>query len=139
MARFYPEQPLTSCHALLRSGDLVLLVKRARPPFIGHWSLPGGSVELGETVEQALRREIMEETELEAESLRFLGYSDAIDHDAEGRIQLHYIMLYFEGTVRGGSASPGDDASEVRWMSPEEIRREPVTDSVLRCLAWVGL
>lgn len=139
MARFYPQMPLTSCHALIRSGDRVLLVRRARPPFAGYWSLPGGSVELGETVEEALQREIREETSLKAESLRFLGYADAIERDSDGGIQLHYIILYFEATVQDDTAQPGDDAADVRWMSPEEARRKPVTDSVLRCLAWVGI
>lgn len=139
MARFYPQMPLTSCHALIRSGDRVLLVKRARPPFEGYWSLPGGSVELGETVEQALHREIGEETSLQVESLRFLGYADAIEWDADGKVRLHYIMLYFEAAVRDESARPGDDASDLRWVSPDEARRELVTDSVLRCLAWVGI
>ncbi|HWI65459.1 MAG TPA: NUDIX hydrolase [Symbiobacteriaceae bacterium] len=139
MAREYPEHPLPSCHALVRDGERILLVQRGRPPFVGYWSLPGGGVELGETVEAAVVRELAEETGLHVQVTRFLGYADAIDRDEQDRVRRHYVILYVEAEVAGGQLHAGDDASSVRWMTVEEARRLPLTDSVERCLAWCGL
>lgn len=139
MARTYPAQPMISCHGLIRKGGQVLLVRRARPPFTGYWSLPGGTVELGETAEGALAREIREETSLTMLSGRLLGYADTIDRDDRQAVRLHYLILYFEVTVAEATAHPGDDADLVAWMEPAQIRGLPHTDSVDRCLHWVGI
>lgn len=139
MAREYPDQPLPSCHALVRDGDRILLVKRARPPFAGYWSLPGGGIELGETVESAVLREVAEETGLQVSITRFLGYADAVQKDEQNRVRWHYVILYVEAGVVGGQLKPGDDAGDARWAEAAEVRRLQVTDSVERCLTWVGL
>jgi len=139
MARAYTDLPLASCHALVRSGDRILLVQRKRPPFQGHWSLPGGGVELGETVVMALQREVLEETGLHVSVGRLLGYMDGIDRDDDGRVRYHYVMLYFEAQVVGGSLSPADDAAAVRWVTVAEARALPLTDAVERCITWVNL
>lgn len=139
MAREYPEHPLPSCHALVRRDNQVLLVQRARAPFAGYYSLPGGAVEVGETVEQALVREVREETGLTVSITRFLGYANAIDRDGSDRVRWHYVIFYFEAEVVGGNEHPADDAADVRWMTVNEARRYPLTDSVERCLGWVGL
>lgn len=139
MARAYPAHPLPSCHALVRDGDRILLVRRARPPLVGQWGLPGGGVELGETVEQAVVREVREETGLQVEVSRFLGYVDAIERDDAQRVRYHYVISYFEAAVRGGELRAGDDASDVRWVTAAEARQMPLTDAVERCLTWCGL
>lgn len=139
MARTYMDFPLPSCHALIRDGDRILLIERGRPPFQGYWSLPGGGVELGETVEQALQREVREETGLAVRVRRFLGYADAIDHDEAGRVRYHYVIMYFEAEVRGGRLVPADDAAEARWLTLSEARALPLTDAVERSFAWAGL
>lgn len=131
--------PLPSCHALIQEADRFLLVQRARPPLAGHWGLPGGGVELGETVEQALLREVREETGLTVALDRFLGYADAIEHDEQGRVRYHYVILYFLAHPTGGELAAADDAAAVRWVTPEESRRLPLTDAVDRCLRWAGL
>ncbi|MFZ5816536.1 MAG: NUDIX hydrolase [Bacillota bacterium] len=138
MARAYAGVPLPSCHALVREGERILLVKRARPPHVGCWSLPGGGVELGERVEEALQREVLEETGLEISVGRLLGYADAIDRDAEGRVRYHYVILYFEAKVEGGRLAPADDAAAVRWVTVAEARSLPLTDSVERAITWSG-
>lgn len=139
MARAYPPYPAPSCHALVRQGEQILLVRRGHPPFQGCWSLPGGSVELGERVEEALIREVREETGLEVAVSRFLGYADGIQHDSAGQVQYHHVMLYFEVRPVGGQLRAGDDAAEAAWIAPAEVERLPLTDAVERCLRWSGL
>lgn len=139
MARAYPAHPLSSCHALVRNGDRILLVQRARPPLQGCWGLPGGGVELGETVEEAVVREVREETGLQVEVSRFLGYANAIDRDEADRVRYHYVILYFEVHVTGGLLHAGDDAAHAEWVTVTEARRRPLTDAVDRCLTWCGL
>ncbi|MDB4897459.1 MAG: MutT-like protein [Firmicutes bacterium] len=139
MARAYPTHPLASCHALVRSGDRILLVQRGRPPFQGYWGLPGGGMELGETVEEAIVREVAEETGLQVTVSRFLGYANAIDRDEADKVRYHYVILYFEVQGVDGVLRAADDAADVAWVTPEEARRRPLTDAVERCLAWTGL
>lgn len=139
LAREYPEHPLPSCHALVRSGERILLVQRSRPPFVGHWSLPGGGIELGESVEAAVVREVAEETGLQVAVTRFLGYADGIEHDEQGKVRRHYVILYAEAMPTGGELKPGDDAADAEWLTVAEARQRPLTDSVERCLAWTGL
>ncbi len=139
MARAYMGVPLPSCHALIWNRDRFLLVERSRPPFQGYWGLPGGGVELGETVAQALQREVQEETGLRISVGRFLGYADGITHDTDGRVQFHYVLMYFEAHVTGGTLTPGDDAGAARWVTVAEARHLPLTDAVERCIAWSDL
>lgn len=136
MAREYPDHPLPSCHALVRDGERFLLVQRGRPPFEGFWGLPGGGVELGETVAEAAVREVREETGLQVQVTRFLGYADGIERDAQGRVRWHYVIMYVEVRVAGGALQAADDARAVRWVTPAEARQLPLTDAVERCLAW---
>jgi 8-oxo-dGTP diphosphatase len=138
MAREYPPYPLTSCHVLVREGNRILLVQRARPPFQGYWSLPGGGLELGETVEQGAIREVREETGLEVELTRFLGFRNAIERDSDERVRWHYTIFYFDGQVVGGSLCPGDDAAGVKWVSLPEVKQHQITDTVEACLQWLG-
>lgn len=136
MGRAYAGYPMPSCHALIRDGDRVLLVQRAAPPLQGHWGLPGGRVELGETVEQALVREVREETGLHVAVERYLGYIDAIDRDEAGRVRYHYVVHYFTARPAGGDLRAADDAADARWVALSELDDLPLTDAVQLCLNW---
>jgi ADP-ribose pyrophosphatase YjhB (NUDIX family) len=107
---------------LLRQ-DKVLLIKRGRPPAQGAWSLPGGAQELGETAEDAARRELLEETGLTAGALSLVAHVDSIHRDAGGRVQYHYTILNFCGDYMGGEARPGGDVTDVAWVRPDEFDR----------------
>ena len=138
MARFqYPSHPRPSCHAVVSDGERVLLVKRGGEPFRGWWGLPGGAVELGETVAEALRREVREETGLEIEIERFLTYKDAVNRDEDDRIRFHYVILFFAARPVAGTLRANDDAAEAVWVPRDQLGRYrlvPGTEQVLQ--AW---
>ncbi len=134
MGRAYPEHPVPSCHALIHHNGSILLVRRGTEPFKGFWGLPGGGVELGESVAEALAREVAEETGLMVQVERFLYYQDAIARDAAGRVQYHYVIFYFLAKPTGGALQAGDDAAAAAWVPVADLDSLPLTDSVRRAL-----
>ena len=105
---------------MVRPGA-VLLVRRARPPALGQWSIPGGAQELGETAEAAARRELLEETGLTAGALTLVANVDSIHPDAAGRIRFHYTILDFATAWQGGEPVPGSDVSEAAFFAFNEL------------------
>ena len=105
---------------LVHAGQ-VLMAKRGKPPRKGSWSIPGGAQELGETIEQAVRRELLEETGLLAGQLHFLTTIDLIERDGDGNIRHHYTLIDFAARRQGGELCPGDDAMEVKWFGANEL------------------
>lgn len=138
MKQQYPIHPRPSCHAVITRDGRVCLIKRSAEPFPGFWGLPGGAVELGETVRQALAREVREETGLEVLPGHLLLYHDAIDQDVEGRVRFHYVILFFTASVMGGSLRAGDDASEVGWFTDAELRELQLVPGVTAILEAAG-
>ncbi len=109
--REYPARPLVGIGVVLLRPGAVLLVRRTKPPAAGSWSLPGGAQELGETAEHAARRELREESGLEAGPLVLAANVDSIHRDGEGRVQFHYTILDFAGAWQGGEPVAGGDVS----------------------------
>ena len=128
MKREYPDTPILGVGAIICDGSRIALVRRNREPSRGRWSFPGGVVELGETVRDAVCREALEETGLEVEVGELVAIVDRILRDGSGRIQYHYVILDFFARPVGGSLRPGDDASEVRWASLAELDELDVTE-----------
>src|SRR5260221_13411555 len=91
-SRRYPAHPIPGVGALIIEGDEILLVERGRDPLLGYWSLPGGGLEVGETLDQAVRREVLEETGLVVEPVMLVEIFERIMHDAEGRVEYHYVL-----------------------------------------------
>ena len=121
MSRAYPEAPRVGIGVVVLRGEKVLLVRRGRPPAQGRWSLPGGGQELGETAEEAARRELFEETGLGVGPLVLAGNVDSIHRDAEGRVQYHYTILDFAAAYEVGEAVPGDDVTALAWAGENEF------------------
>ena len=133
--RDYPERPIVGVGAVIVDGDRALIVRRAKEPLKGQWSIPGGMLELGEKLREGLAREIREETSLEVEVGDVLDVFDSIFPDADGRTQYHYVLIDYRCTVRGGKAIAGSDVSEVRWVTStelDELRMKEVTVGVIR-------
>ena len=135
MKRDYPERPLVGVGAVIVEQGRVVVVRRATEPLQGEWSIPGGMLELGESVRACAAREAREETGLVVEPGEVLGIFDRILPDAEGKIRYHYVLIDLLCRRVGGELRAGGDAAEVRWLTAEELKSFPVAEpaaSVLR-------
>jgi 8-oxo-dGTP diphosphatase len=146
MRREYPDAPIAGVGAVIVATDAghapnVLLIRRAQDPLKGQWSLPGGAVELGETLEEAVRREALEETGLAIEVIDIVKAFDRISRDSEGRVRYHYVLVDFLCRVAGGAdcevpIACATDALEARWARPGELDGlTPLTVEVIQ-KAW---
>lgn len=119
--RLYTAHPLVGVGVVVIRDGQVLLIRRAKPPRAGHWSLPGGMQQIGETVREAGIREVREETGLEVTLHDLLDVIDMIEPDDAGRVRRHYTLIDFRGTAAAGEPVAGDDAADARWFTPEEL------------------
>lgn len=117
----YPERPIAGVGVVVFRNEEVLLVKRKKAPYKGQWSIPGGKQRLGETVTQASRRELMEETGVEVNELTLIDVIDIIVPDEEGKILYHYIVADYRAHWLSGECSPGDDAQDVQWFNLNKL------------------
>lgn len=131
MSRFYPDAPRVGVSVLCHDNGRVLLIKRGKDPFKGCWSLPGGLVELGEPLLEAARRELREETGVEADLFEPVETFDSIQFDDKGKVLTHFILTVFCGALRSGDAIAGDDASAIEWVQPEALDDRPTTPGTI--------
>jgi len=121
LTREYPLAPIVGVGAVVLEGERVLLIRRGKQPMQGQWSLPGGALEVGETLAEGAKREVREETGLEVEPLAMVEVLDRISRDEAGRVHYHYVLVDFLCSVTGGELRPGSDAADVRWATREEL------------------
>jgi 8-oxo-dGTP diphosphatase len=133
--REYPDAPIVGVGAVVIDQGKVLLVRRSQAPLKGEWSLPGGALELGETLQQGVVREIFEETGLVVVPIGIVEILDRITQNEESnRVQYHYVLIDFACRVTGGVLNVGSDADEARWVEPgnlHEYQLQPVTLRVI--------
>jgi ADP-ribose pyrophosphatase YjhB (NUDIX family) len=126
MAREYPEHPIVGVAAVVLRDGQVLLVQRGREPGRGSWGLPGGMLELGETLAEGVRREVLEECGVEIEVGPLVGVFEPMQRDDAGRLRYHYVVLDYVATYVSGDLQAADDADDARWVALDALERLPM-------------
>jgi ADP-ribose pyrophosphatase YjhB (NUDIX family) len=121
--REYPARPIVGIGIVVIKGDHVLLCRRGKPPNLGSWTLPGGAQDVGETCEDAARRELMEECGLEVGPLSFCSYVDTIRRDEDGRVRFHYTILDFAARWVAGEPVAASDVSAAEWAPLDGLEK----------------
>ncbi len=133
-SREYPSQPIPGVAAVTVHDGKVLLVIRGKPPSGGQWGLPGGGVEVGETIQEAVKRELLEETCVEVEPLKLLTVFDSINRDEDDRVHYHYVLFEFLCRYVGGEVHASSDAPDARWVAFDELDKLEVIPYTRRFL-----
>ena len=130
--RDYPTLPVSRVEVLIHKGDAVLLLKLAKEPNAGKWGLPGGGVKIGETVEEAVRREAKDQVGLDANLEGMLDVLDEIHHDGKGKVRFHYVLVGYLASPRKGKVVLSDEATEYKWFTAAEVRSAYASDNTKR-------
>jgi ADP-ribose pyrophosphatase YjhB (NUDIX family) len=123
---------------LITEGDRILVVKRENDPGKGLWSIPGGLLEVGETIREGVKRELREETGLDVEVVELLDVIDNITCDEAGRVCFHYVLIDFLCRVTRGELTPDTDVKEVQWVRVDDLEKIPTTRTLMRLLKKMG-
>ena len=119
--RTYPRRPFLAVSAAIVRDGKILVVRRARPPAKGVYTLPGGVVEVGETLHEAVVREVLEETALSVEPVALAGFREAIMRDSEDRVERHFVILCFAARWKAGDPVLSEELSEAHWLDPAAL------------------
>jgi 8-oxo-dGTP diphosphatase len=137
--REYPSAPIAAVGAIVRKDDQVLLVRRGQEPAKGRWVIPGGAVELGEATEEAVRREIREESGIEISVGPLATVVDRIERDEQGRVRYHYLIVDLFASYVSGEPRAATDAAEARWVSGDELANFDLSpESLALCRQALG-
>ncbi len=134
MKRDYPDRPLVGVGAVIVRDGRAVIVQRSTEPLKGQWSIPGGALEIGETLRQCAAREALEETGLRIEAVDVLDVFDSIYRDPDGRCRYHYVLIDFFCRVVGGELKAGGDAAQARWITAEELPSLQVTETAQKVI-----
>lgn len=132
LTREYPSRPLVGVGALIFQNGKLLLVRRGAKPGQGRWSIPGGLVELGERVHEAVVREVKEECGLDIEIERLVDVFDSITRDERGQIQYQFVVINFLARIKGGCLKNAGDVLDARWVPVDEVENYDLTNSFRR-------
>ena len=133
--RTYPQRPYLAVSAAIIRDGKVLVVRRARKPALGIYTLPGGVVEAGETLTRALTREVREETALAIEPVALAGHREVIVKDADGRIERHFVILCFASRWVSGEPVLNEELDDARWIDPAELANLRTTEGIAEIVA----
>ena len=136
--RTYPTRPFLAVSAAIIRDGKVLVVRRARKPALNLYTMPGGVVEAGETLFEAVAREVREETALEIEPVALAGHREAVMRDAQGRVERHFVILCFAARWRAGEPVLNEELDDARWLDPAEISGLRTTDGLAEIVASAG-
>jgi 8-oxo-dGTP diphosphatase len=133
--RSHPQRPILAVSAaILRDGKL-LVVRRARKPALNLYTFPGGAVELGETLNEAAKREVAEETALTIEPVALAGHREAVARDTQGAVKRHFVILCLAAQWRAGEIKLNEELDDARWIDPVELATLRTTDGLAEIAA----
>jgi ADP-ribose pyrophosphatase len=138
LSNIYPLVPRVGVGAIVINDGKVLLIRRGIEPSLGMWSIPGGTLKLGETLQQCAAREILEETGITIKVGACIYVFDFMERDGKGKIKFHYIVIDYEAKYISGVAKGADDAAEAVWFKPEDLDGLHVTKNTLAALKVIG-
>jgi ADP-ribose pyrophosphatase YjhB (NUDIX family) len=133
--RAYPERPYLAVSAAIMRDGKVLVVRRARKPALNLYTLPGGAVEAGETLLDAVKREVREETQLAIEPIALAGHREVIARDAQGRVERHFVILCFAARWLAGEPVLNEELDDARWLEPSELPGLKTTEGLAEIVA----
>jgi 8-oxo-dGTP diphosphatase len=136
--REYPVRPIVGVGAVVIRDGKVLLIKRGVAPSRGLWAIPGGSLKLGETLQQGAEREILEETGVTIRAGKPIYTFDFFEREEDGRIRFHFVIVDVAADYLGGDAKGADDALEARWLAPEDLDSLNVSPNTIKLLRVSG-
>ncbi len=137
-ARAYPNRPFLAVSAAIMRERKVLVVRRARMPALNLYTLPGGAVEAGETLHEAVMREVREETQLSIEPVALAGDREVIRRDAQGRVERHFVILCFASRWLAGEPVLSEELDDARWLDPSEVAKLNTTEGLAEIVASAG-
>jgi 8-oxo-dGTP diphosphatase len=133
--RAYPEHPFLAVSAAIVRDGKVLVVRRARKPALNLYTLPGGAVELGETLREAVIREVREETRLAIDPVTLAGHREVITRDTQGKVERHFVILCFASRWIAGEPVLNDELDDARWLAPAALAGLKTTDGLAAIVA----
>ena len=134
-SRRYPQLPYLAVSAAVVRDGKVLVVRRARKPALNFYTLPGGAVEIGETLHDAVIREVREETQLTIEPVALAGHREAIMRDEQGRVERHFVILSFAARWLAGEPVLNEELDDARWLTPAELSGLRTTEGLTEIIA----
>lgn len=134
-SRAYPQRPILAVSAAIIRDNRVLIVRRAKPPSEGLYTLPGGGVEAGEGLHEAIKREVMEETGIAIEPVTLAGYRESIERDGDGKVARHFVIMAFVCRWLAGEPRLNEELAEARWLELAEIAPLKTTDGLAEIVA----
>ena len=138
LRRDYPDRPLVGVGAVIVHDNKVVIVQRGTEPLKGQWSVPGGALEIGETLRECAAREALEETGLHVKAGEVLEVFDAIYRQPDGRVQYHYVLIDFQCRLLGGELRAGADALDAKWVTVEDLEGFKIAETA-RNVIWKAL
>jgi 8-oxo-dGTP diphosphatase len=132
--REYPERPMVGVGGVVIANDRVLLIRRGSAPLKGEWSIPGGMLEIAETIVQGVQREMLEETAIEVKVLDLIEVFERISVEDDGRTKYHFVILDYLCEVMRGEAHAGSDVTDVVWAAEVELTKYSLTPTATRVI-----
>lgn len=133
--RAFPARPILAVSAAVFRDNKALLVRRARPPALGLYTLPGGVVEAGETLSEAVAREVLEETGLVIAPVALAGHREVISRTADGRAERHFVILCFASRWVSGDVTLNEELDDARWLAPDDVAGLKTTEGLAAILS----